>query len=147
MAAQKAVFTFHNVSINSMKMLLTSLHKLSFTFHNVSINSLFFCSCVLTRTYNLHSTMFLLILSYVTVYSLPHLFTFHNVSINSGIRATFSYRCIMNLHSTMFLLIRVSIIFNLSIYVFTFHNVSINSNYIVLKFNNKIDIYIPQCFY
>ena len=79
--------------------------RMQFTFHNVSINSNFKLSLDIDRPH-LHSIMYLLILlSYVTVYSLPHLFTFHNVSINS-------------------LLYFVQLILT---NLFTFHNVSINS--------------------
>ena len=34
------IFTFHNVSINSINGLISSVTQNSFTFHNVSINSL-----------------------------------------------------------------------------------------------------------
>ena len=55
------VFTFHNVSINSMfpTQLKKSMRK--FTFHNVSINSKSAVADKLSDI-NLHSTMFLLIL-------------------------------------------------------------------------------------
>ena len=57
------IFTFHNVSINSINGLISSVTQNSFTFHNVSINS----------------------------FPISHFpnsekkFTFHNVSINSTI--------------------------------------------------------------
>ena len=77
------VFTFHNVSINSMfpTQLKKSMRK--FTFHNVSINSKSAVADKLSDI-NLHSTMFLLILFPTQrSYFCQHYFTFHNVSINS----------------------------------------------------------------
>ena len=55
------IFTFHNVSINSINGLISSVTQNSFTFHNVSINSMI-------GTMKKQKTM---------------IFTFHNVSINS----------------------------------------------------------------
>ena len=59
----------------------------TFTFHNVSINS---GSPYVERhhVFDLHSTMFLLILLLCAEDKLKSLFTFHNVSINSQNRRT-----------------------------------------------------------
>ena len=88
--------------------LCISLNAIEFTFHNVSINSAV-CEPRQQQQYNLHSTMFLLILQPCR-YSACLLvkFTFHNVSINSPIRER-SAAMINNLHSTMFLLIPAGI--------------------------------------
>ena len=80
--AQKAVFTFHNVSINSTNTPIIATTERIFTFHNVSINSWrsdsdeddgihlhstmfllipFLMDRGLVRQHDLHSTMFLLI--------------------------------------------------------------------------------------
>ena len=54
------VFTFHNVSINSVFEIFIFMKNTSFTFHNVSINSM--KEDVIEQIKeNLHSTMFLLI--------------------------------------------------------------------------------------
>ena len=76
-------FTFHNVSINSQFHFIIKNHVNKFTFHNVSINS-----CLLYRLVNsvhpyLHSIMYLLIPTGVTIITNLAIFTFHNVSINS----------------------------------------------------------------
>ena len=55
------IFTFHNVSINSQKLIRFIVPSRQFTFHNVSINSLY-SSPDKKEEINLHSTMFLLIL-------------------------------------------------------------------------------------
>ena len=54
------VFTFHNVSINSMVCLIEIAAERRFTFHNVSINSAYWHTPKYLPVY-LHSTMFLLI--------------------------------------------------------------------------------------
>ena len=54
------IFTFHNVSINSINGLISSVTQNSFTFHNVSINSLCQKQKQLSIQ-NLHSIMYLLI--------------------------------------------------------------------------------------
>ena len=54
-----------------------------FTFHNVSINTVYKVSEVLRYPDDLHSTMFLLILLQVRLYRCSSIFTFHNVSINT----------------------------------------------------------------
>ena len=56
------VFTFHNVSINTVCMLLLRYQCNIFTFHNVSIN---------TKVKDLKVNLFMV-------------FTFHNVSINTS---------------------------------------------------------------
>ena len=79
-------FTFHNVSINTGIPFILRRLLLIFTFHNVSINtaaSLFSISALC----NLHSTMFLLILSCICQ----------------------GFQHFLHLHSTMFLLIRVCV--------------------------------------
>ena len=55
------IFTFHNVSINSINGLISSVTQNSFTFHNVSINSRFIKGVDELKKY-LHSIMYLLIL-------------------------------------------------------------------------------------
>ena len=78
------VFTFHNVSINTISPSGYGLIDFFFTFHNVSINTTLIKILKLGQEY----------------------FTFHNVSIN-----TMCVRCsrklLQTLHSTMFLLIRI----------------------------------------
>ena len=54
------IFTFHNVSINSQKLIRFIVPSRQFTFHNVSINSESFYRQQNMEIY-LHSTMFLLI--------------------------------------------------------------------------------------
>ena len=66
-----------------------------FTFHNVSINSIMY-SCREIHLKYLHSTMFLLILINGLISSVTqNSFTFHNVSINS--RKTMTYSCLYKL--------------------------------------------------
>ncbi len=80
------VFTFHNVSINSMVCLIEIAAERRFTFHNVSINSAYWHTPKYLPVY-LHSTMFLLIRSSPDSFLVLWTeFTFHNVSINSTIR-------------------------------------------------------------
>ena len=117
-------FTFHNVSINSVSSKASQNPLRSFTFHNVSINSHLFRQ-VLFYYLDLHSTMFLLIPISCPPCLSNSLFTFHNVSINSCASPEGSSAA-LDLHSTMFLLILVtSVVFG-----------------IVAN-----TIYIPQCFY
>ena len=59
-----AIFTFHNVSINTQTVQMRSCHLTKFTFHNVSINT---------------GNKYLTPLTDVS-------FTFHNVSINTTIQ-------------------------------------------------------------
>ena len=121
-----AVFTFHNVSINTSTQLSRTASAPRFTFHNVSINTLrpgvedrplrYLHSTMFLLIQhgpaelhglhaNLHSTMFLLILRSSTKWmSASGEFTFHNVSINTTERAE-DRKDVANLHSTMFLLI------------------------------------------
>ena len=54
------IFTFHYVSINSMKKRLLTSFLISFTFHYVSINSVKSLNNNIYN-FNLHSTMYLLI--------------------------------------------------------------------------------------
>ena len=83
-AQSLCIFTFHNVSINSAKSFVKSSYVLLFTFHNVSINSLGSILSSLLPTINLHSIMYLLILTnQCRARYKVSLFTFHNVSINS----------------------------------------------------------------
>ena len=104
-----------------------------FTFHNVSINSAYFCPSFrdfvhlhsimyllipegnpveTCKMVDLHSIMYLLILICSSVSSSKHtVFTFHNVSINSGLHV--NIKC--------------------NVILFTFHNVSINSESVALK--------------
>ena len=62
-------FTFHNVSINTMILLHTYLHQSNFTFHNVSINTCLRFRLQLSQK-TLHSTMFLLIPTFLRLLSL-----------------------------------------------------------------------------
>ena len=97
-------FTFHNVSINSTYDGTKGIANITFTFHNVSINSLLY-RLVNGVHPHLHSTMFLLIPSFLSVLT----------------------RAVLYLHSTMFLLIPTTV-FTVAVGTsFTFHNVSINS--------------------
>ena len=77
-------FTFHNVSINTLRLHSSRGAFILFTFHNVSINTV--------DTFN----------SVVSGIS----FTFHNVSINTSFDAA-KGGTLAPLHSTMFLLIHV----------------------------------------
>ena len=79
-----------------------------FTFHYVSINSILVKRHFLLHL-NLHSTMYLLILSVSCCVRFGHnLFTFHYVSINSPASSLpADYQS--NLHSTMYLLIQYSL--------------------------------------
>ena len=83
------VFTFHNVSINSLS---PSLHRRipsPFTFHNVSINSFPETNIGKLHKNHLHSIMYLLILKLALKKEIRQSeFTFHNVSINSRPPAT-----------------------------------------------------------
>ena len=81
-ASNRYVFTFHYVSINTVQ---GDRHR-----------------CILET---LHSTMFLLILSFGYLAECGCLFTFHYVSINTVRSGHDSHRG-SALHSTMFLLIR-----------------------------------------
>ena len=77
------VFTFHNVSINSLS---PSLHRRipsPFTFHNVSINSFPETNIGKLHKNHLHSIMYLLIPNSSNAFFAFDVFTFHNVSINS----------------------------------------------------------------
>ena len=65
--AYSLLFTFHNVSINSLSFLLFNDSALLFTFHNVSINSQSKKAIKQMRK-NLHSTMFLLIQDNDSIY-------------------------------------------------------------------------------
>ena len=76
------IFTFHNVSINSILAAYTKAKKKKFTFHNVSINS-DELNQEIRKEIDLHSIMYLLILSYLRNY----------------------YKKIIHLHSIMYLLI------------------------------------------
>ena len=81
---QRPLFTFHNVSINTVQTQPGILPMSDFTFHNVSINT----SETMAKQY------------------VGTFFTFHNVSINTR---NFKVNLIFtqSLHSTMFLLIQV----------------------------------------
>ena len=98
-------FTFHDVSINTIRKTKPAKKFHNFTFHDVSINT------IITQLYvfafiTLHSTMFLLIQESegFNLYCLP-VFTFHDVSINT-VGAYLTAYLGDTLHSTMFLLIR-----------------------------------------
>ena len=101
----KSIFTFHNVSINSLSwsfspVLLPDLHSIMY----LLIRKVWSLDCLKSR--NLHSIMYLLIQMKwrFRVFNIV-LFTFHNVSINSIL-----------IHQPCF-----------KFFLFTFHNVSINS--------------------
>ena len=104
MAEEKSIFTFHNVSINTMYFCRKKVMGTVFTFHNVSINTLV-CEYDFTYFRALHSTMFLLI----------------------PFKAIWSHVSPCTLHSTMFLLIPVRSSLTATLILFTFHNVSINT--------------------
>ena len=97
---------------------------------------------------NLHSTMFLLILSFCnSAIFFSVTFTFHNVSIDSDVGA-YEKNFEKHLHSTMFLLILVTFaVPTESPKEFTFHNVSIDSLNPAKVAYYDGRIYIPQCFY
>ena len=117
-----------------------------FTFHYVSINSILVKRHFLLHL-NLHSTMYLLILSVSCCVRFGHnLFTFHYVSINSPASSLpADYQS--NLHSTMYLLILDSgICKRYRQDTFTFHYVSINSIY-TPPYPHCTIIYIPLCIY
>ena len=144
---ERITFTFHNVSINSLRLRTIWSPKLylhSTMFLLIRINSSLLLVVLLDlhstmfllipvntalskfKFFHLHSTMFLLIrLLPVSDFDTDYTFTFHNVSINSTL-----IRCI-----------------ELCNFVFTFHNVSINSLFFVMFLCIFLIIYIPQCFY
>ena len=100
-------FTFHNVSIKSIKNEFVIAAILFFTFHNVSIKSRTTPANVSSIS-PLHSTMYLLNPGAATAAVRTVSFTFHNVSIKS-----YDYAYDYSRPSS-----------------FTFHNVSIKSSYV-----------------
>ena len=121
------LFTFHDVSINTLAVAFADVFSVFFTFHDVSINTAF-----LDR-----------------IYEAGQFFTFHDVSINTEnsaqmaaqVAALHSTMFLLipmpitgkidrkyTLHSTMFLLIRRRRSCNVPLsFYFTFHDVSINT--------------------
>ena len=83
-AGVEAIFTFHDVSINTMEKGLKNWMMFSFTFHDVSINT----------SHKANDYAYVII------------FTFHDVSINTRSSSP-AYANTIALHSTMFLLIPV----------------------------------------
>ena len=99
-----SIFTFHNVSINTMDGQMS-------LFDLLYLHSIMFLLIRPTRLVQpdfylyLHSIMFLLILSLAScTVAFAVLFTFHNVSINTGLQIP-HLRRLSYLHSIMFLLI------------------------------------------
>ena len=162
------LFTFHNVSINTDRFGTSVFSSSWFTFHNVSINTADFHLDSICK-YNLHSTMFLLILTlsrlfhcsffhlhstmFLLIHRTQHLTPYTDPYLHSTMFLLIRLAIVsdnpaeVNLHSTMFLLILFPDcnIFSTSA-LFTFHNVSINtSNKAALTVSAQI--YIPQCFY
>ena len=104
-AGVEAIFTFHDVSINTMEKGLKNWMMFSFTFHDVSINT----------SHKANDYAYVII------------FTFHDVSINTRSSSP-AYANTIALHSTMFLLIPYfSISYEILSNCFTFHDVSINT--------------------
>ena len=102
--ASKALFTFHNVSINScfVSHHLTQLPNL----HSIMYLLIrFFVFSMSTLFVYLHSIMYLLIPITDRDFEIKRIFTFHNVSINSVLYPSPIWKYPL----------------------FTFHNVSINS--------------------
>ena len=80
------LFTFHNVSINSVLEKSPAILYRSFTFHNVSINSRIFSKTYI-RKKDLHSTMFLLI----PLLNFPHFsYFFTPISVDLRLNLCFS---------------------------------------------------------
>ena len=144
---QRPLFTFHNVSINTVQTQPGILPMSDFTFHNVSINT----SETMAKQY------------------VGTFFTFHNVSINTR---NFKVNLIFtqSLHSTMFLLIQVLWLWLLTHTIVTLHStmfllirglsalqwllqISLHSTMFLLihssvrSDSSVILLYIPQCFY
>ena len=162
------IFTFHDVSINTLREFESVCDQLFFTFHDVSINTIVDQGRVM-RYVTLHSTMFLLILdsdfkemysSLSSLHSTMFLlipvstgngmrwgyFTFHDVSINTSaiLVVPVSHS---PLHSTMFLLILYQTAVDQWGWLpFTFHDVSINTQSWI-RIWKKFFLYIPRCFY
>ena len=119
------VFTFHNVSINTVHPADSSVHRTALHSTMFLLIQLGFTHMVQTLS-TLHSTMFLLIPAGRCTQVQIRSFTFHNVSINTA--ETFrNFMYVLTLHSTMFLLIRAESRFHKLCCTFTFHNVSINT--------------------
>ena len=123
-----AVFTFHNVSINSPIILNRAIDTNTFTFHNVSINSINTPPAICPSFY-LHSIMYLLIRRglYHKLGSIMHLHSIMYLLILFRCQPSNSY--VAYLHSIMYLLIPITLYNICGISTFTFHNVSINSQH------------------
>ena len=142
------LFTFHDVSINTLAVAFADVFSVFFTFHDVSINTAFLDRIyeagqfftfhdVSINTENsaqmaaqvaaLHSTMFLLIPMPITG-KIDRKYTLHSTMFllirRFWIATTYLHR---SLHSTMFLLIRGSTVTLTARIIFTFHDVSINT--------------------
>ena len=120
-------FTFHNVSINSLKKYPKKstkvyLHSTMFLLIHVLILESAW------KYLHLHSTMFLLILPFPSGIN-PEESNLHSTMfLLIQIHCNIFMRLYCNLHSTMFLLIQSSVQpCSLKHSLFTFHNVSINS--------------------
>ena len=143
----KPCFTFHNVSINTVRRTWQAFRLRSFTFHNVSINTFPEVPDPSFRL-PLHSTMFLLI----------HPISYNRNAVKTPLHSTMfllirwnrwtNVNSVSALHSTMFLLIRDDSgwVWSRDQY-FTFHNVSINTISGDCHPSDCYVLYIPQCFY
>ena len=141
------VFTFHNVSINTLTEHLCSVTVPVFTFHNVSINTGFHFRWFF-RQQALHSTMFLLILQTDRLRVLKELSLHSTMFLLIPIPRSTDPFLLFSLHSTMFLLIRNAwAISCIVVSRFTFHNVSINTLRSFHWVFQQTLLYIPQCFY
>ena len=116
-------FTFHYVSIKSIDFILSMTCPIAFTFHYVSIKSIYLVNPH-AGYLHLHSTMYLLNLSFHSDSRARHSFTFHYVSIKS--KKFELFMCCLG--------------------KFTFHYVSIKSKSYSFVFTSPM-IYIPLCIY
>ena len=122
------VFTSHYVSINSLNCWQSAGGICKFTSHYVSINSPSPLAPNISGVYNLHPTMYLLILVLVCLRPCWSLFTSHYVSINSWLSMLSDTSRLAYLHPTMYLLIPAILQPEVSSgSSFTSHYVSINS--------------------
>ena len=122
----RSSFTSHYVSINSQFLPPNERLRKLFTSHYVSINSILMRN-VLLICFNLHPTMYLLILFTSCYYSNTIIFTSHYVSINSR-RDSSSYS-VTRKFTSHYVSINSPTCLNLTFFqlLFTSHYVSINS--------------------
>ena len=117
-------FTFHDVSINTIRKTKPAKKFHNFTFHDVSINTFF-----------------------VSPYGIGQaIFTFHDVSINT-LNSPHDLSAKETLHSTMFLLIR-SAAHSYYVLLRPLHS----TMFLLIRYTSSFmsgssQLYIPRCFY